>query len=93
MSYLDGIKGWRFWVPVKNTFIELTHTRWIDDKENTVNNSAPIPDPSLSPSLSRILNMVDAIVYKKEVQDLVLSFSTEFRLEDPYFTNIVRTQE
>lgn len=93
VNYLDGMKGWRFWIPTKNTFVESAHASWLDEKENSSSYSEPIPDPSSSSSLSRILNMVDAVGYEREIQDLVSSLSTEFRLEDSSFTTTVRAQE
>lgn len=32
VGYLGGMKGWRFWDPVKDEFVESAHARWIDEK-------------------------------------------------------------
>lgn len=46
VSYLEVMKGQKFWVPVKNTFLESVHVGWLDEKENTPSATiAPIPVP------------------------------------------------
>ena len=63
VGYLANSKGWTFWQPETNTFVESAHARWLAEDveqekvEDTPARSAPIPDkPS---SISHLLNQVD----------------------------------
>lgn len=88
------MKGWKFWLPESNMFIESAHARWLDEKDNSPSAcSAPIPDPSSSSSLDRILNNIEARGHERDVRGLFSSLMTEFKLEGSPFTKTVREQE
>lgn len=94
VGYLSGVKGWRFWNPLNKQFISSAHARWLDEKEQSVTStSAPIPDPSSSSSLDRILNTVSTFGLDFEVRQLFESLEIEFKLDDPVFTKTIRDQD
>lgn len=63
VGYLAGSKGWKFWEPSTNTFIESAHARWLteeagDSSMTESSRSQPIPDaPS---SISKLLKSIIA---------------------------------
>lgn len=65
VGYLGGSKGWTFWNPDNNSFVESAHARWLSDDADTLptgdceSSSVPVPDrPS---SISKLLNHVDCV--------------------------------
>lgn len=62
VGYLAGSKGWRFWEPGSNTFVESAHAKWltkdVDEKvvENDPATSAPIPNPPST--IHKLLNKI-----------------------------------
>lgn len=94
ISCLEGMKGWPLCVPEKIKYIESAHERWSDEKQDSnVSRTQPIPDPSSSSSIDRILNGTQTMGYKREVQGLFSSLCTKFRLGDPSFTLTVFEQD
>lgn len=94
VGYLSGMKGWQFWDPIKKSFLTSTHARWLDEGDGGVTStSEPIPDPSSSSSLNRILNSASTFGIDHEVKVLFESLAMEFKLDDPSFTRTVREQD
>lgn len=94
VGYLSGMKGWKFWNPTTKTFLISAHARWLDEKEQSVTaTSQPIPDPTSSSSLDRILNTVTTSGLDFEVRRLFESLEMEFKLDDESFTRTVREQD
>lgn len=94
VGYLGGMKGWQFWDPVKKSFLTSAHARWLDESDGGVTaTSRPIPDPTSSSSIDRILNSLSTCGIDQEIKDLFQALSMEFRLEDTSFTTTVRDQD
>lgn len=91
IGYLAGSKGWKFWEPKSNTFMESAHARWLEEEaadtsKDDVSTSQPIPDPPAS--ISKLLNMVDC-----EEQQLVEALMTRYELKDDSITAIICGQD
>lgn len=88
------MKGWQFWDPVKKSFLTSTHAKWLDEADGGVTStSRPIPNPSSSSSLDKILNSASTFGIDQDVKVLFESLAIEFKLDDPSVTRTVREKD
>lgn len=92
VGYLGGVKGWRFWDPVKNDFMESEHARWLDEKGMKDLRDQGLEKTGQS-SIDKLLNSISISGLDGEVKDLIETLSMEYRIEDPYSTTTIRDQD
>lgn len=91
VGYLAGSKGWKFWEPKNNTFLESAHARWLSEEaeenlEEESSRSEPIPDaPS---SISKLLNFAVC-----EEEGLLEALAISWDLGDSTVTSTIRDQD
>lgn len=94
VGYLGGSKGWRFWDPVKNDFLESAHARWIDEKGlGNLRTPATMNKQTGISSIDWLLNSISIMGIDGDVKGLIETLSAEYRLEDPYFMTTIREQD
>lgn len=90
MGYLARSKGWKFWNPETNEFLESAHAKWLDesagDSAPTVN-VHPIPDPPSD--IRKLLNEVEC----GDVLDLIETLKTSLVIHDRMITQAVCEQD
>lgn len=71
VGYVAGMKGWKFWNLITNSFLISSHARWLDEKEQSITaTSLPIPDPKSASSVDKILHTVSTFGLDFEVRRL-----------------------
>lgn len=91
VGYLAGSKGWKFWDPATNNFLESAHARWLTESASATatqgeSRSEPVPDPPSD--ISRLLNLTEC------EEDLFLeALAVTYDLADSNVTGRIREQD
>lgn len=92
VGYLAGSKGWTFWDPSSNTFLESAHARWLSEDGDTqhtpMTEANSVPEPDRHGTLSKILNAAECV----EGQ-LLEALEVTYELDDGDITRSVREQD
>lgn len=90
VGYLARSKGWKFWNPLTNEFLESAHARWLDESANDdapVIDQHPVPDPPSN--INKLLNLVEF----EGTEQLIEALRTSLVLDDQSITATVREQD
>lgn len=90
VGYLARSKGWKFWNPETNEFLESAHARWLDESGSDVvpgQVDHPIPDPPSD--INKLLN----VVQYDEVEMLIEVLQSTMKIDDQRITETVQEQD
>lgn len=90
VGYLARSKGWKFWNPLTNEFLESAHARWLDESANEnalVVDQGLIPDPPSD--IYKLLNLIEC----DDAEQLIEALRTSLVLDDRSITKTVREQD
>lgn len=90
VGYLPRSKGWQFWNPATNLFLESAHAKWLSEGDAQDDaprkTDEPIPDPPSD--INKLLNYADGDAFS----NLVTILET-LKLDDARITERVREQD
>lgn len=92
VGYLAGSKGWRFWDPTTNFFVELAHAKWLAERGEALrevdNPSRSEPIPDRRSSISKLLNKVEC-----PEEELLKALKISYDLSDSSISESIRKQD